>query len=111
MILYFFMIQSYESPGTELFEKLLIYETVVVYIPSEISRFEIHMKKKSFRVDPRDFFILLISLSLFQNKKSSTCFILHLCYIFRNNHCCGKMLKQLILKKQKAHNILTHKKP
>lgn len=63
------MIQSYDSPGTELFKKLLIHETVVVYIPSEISKFEVYMKKKSFRVDPRDFFILLVSLSLFQNKK------------------------------------------
>lgn len=53
------MIQSYDSPGTELFKKLLIHETIVS-TASEMSRFEVHMKNKSFRMESGDFFFFII---------------------------------------------------
>lgn len=55
------MIQSYDSPGTGLFKKLLIHK-IIVCIPCEISTFEVHMKKKSFRVTTRDIFFFLFHL-------------------------------------------------
>lgn len=105
------MIQSYDSPGTELFKKLLIHEAVYVYISSEIPRFEAHTKKKSFGMTQGIFCLTYIFVLEQQQQKTIPILVFIYATIFHSGHCCCRMLKQLMLKKQKVHNILTHKKP
>lgn len=95
--------QELNSLKSFLFMRLLLF----IYLVKSLNLRYI-WKRKALGWTQGIFLFHLYLYLCFRTKKVVLILVFTYATIFHNSQCCGRMLKQLMLKKQKAQNILTH---